>query len=74
VLQAGRTGRTVVSHAAKHTRGEVARHLLESGNDPARPQRLAHVLGDRWTVELVPPPRPGRPWTIDVVLPVPSSP
>jgi cytoplasmic iron level regulating protein YaaA (DUF328/UPF0246 family) len=70
VLQAGRT----VSHAAKHTRGEVARHLLESGADPARPQGLAQVLGERWTVDLVPPTRPGRPWTIDVVLPVPSSP
>ena len=33
-----RGGRTVVSHAAKHTRGEVARHLLETGADPARPR------------------------------------
>jgi uncharacterized protein len=70
----GAAGRTVVSHAAKHTRGEVARHLLETGADPARPQGLARVLGERWTVELTPPPRPARPWTIDVVLPVPSSP
>jgi cytoplasmic iron level regulating protein YaaA (DUF328/UPF0246 family) len=74
VLQEGRTGRTVVSHAAKHTRGEVTRYLLETGADPARPQGLARVLGERWAVELTPPPRPGRPWTIDVVLPVPSSP
>ena len=74
VLQEGRTGRTVVSHAAKHTRGEVARHLLETGADPARPQGLARVLGERWTVELVPPPQPGKPWTVAVVLPVPSSP
>jgi cytoplasmic iron level regulating protein YaaA (DUF328/UPF0246 family) len=74
VLQEGRIGRTVVSHAAKHTRGEVTRHLLETGADPARPQGLARVLGERWTVELVPPPRPGKPWTLDVVLPVPSSP
>jgi hypothetical protein len=74
VLQEGRGGRTVVSHAAKHTRGEVTRHLLETGADPARPQGLARVLGERWTVELVPPPRPGKPWTLDVVLPVPSSP
>jgi cytoplasmic iron level regulating protein YaaA (DUF328/UPF0246 family) len=70
VVQEGRTA----SHAAKHTRGDVARHLLESGADPGRPQGLARVLGERWTVELVPPPRPGRPWTIDVLIPVPSSP
>ena len=68
-VQEGRT----VSHLAKHTRGEVTRHLLETGADPARPQGLARVLGERWTVELRPPPRPGSPWTIDVVLPVPSS-
>jgi hypothetical protein len=69
VVQDGRT----VSHMAKHTRGEVARHLLETGADPARPHGLARVLGERWAVELVPPPRPGKPWTLDVMLPVPSS-
>ena len=69
VLQDGETGRSVVSHAAKHTRGEVARYLLEADVDPARPRRLADALADRWTVELSPPPRPGRPWTLDVVLP-----
>jgi len=69
VLQEGPGGRTVVSHAAKHTRGEVARHLLETGADPARPRTLAAVLADRWAVELIPPPRAGRPWTLDVVLP-----
>jgi cytoplasmic iron level regulating protein YaaA (DUF328/UPF0246 family) len=37
--EAGR--RTVVSHMAKHTRGLVARHLLESGKDPRSPQGLA---------------------------------
>jgi uncharacterized protein len=68
VTQEGRT----VSHMAKHTRGEVTRHLLETGADPARPQGLARVLGERWTVELAPPPRPGKPWTIDIVLPVAS--
>jgi hypothetical protein len=54
---------------AKHTRGEVARHLLESGADPRRPDGLADVLADRWSVELVRPARSGRPWTLDVVLP-----
>jgi uncharacterized protein len=69
VLQEGRTGRTVVSHAAKHTRGEVTRHLLETGADPGRPQGLAAALAERWAVELTPPARPGRSWTLDVVLP-----
>jgi uncharacterized protein len=69
VLQEGRAGRAVVSHAAKHTRGEVARYLLETGADPARPQGLAAALADQWTVELVPPAKPGRPWTLGVVLP-----
>ncbi len=68
----GTAGRTVVSHMAKHTRGEVARHLLETGVDPARPQGLARVLAERWAVEVTPPARPGRPWTLDVVLPPPT--
>ena len=40
-----------------------------SGADPVRPQGLAAALTDRWTVELVPPPGPSRPWVLDVVLP-----
>lgn len=62
-------GRSVVSHMAKHTRGEVARHLLESGADPRRPDGLAEALADRWDVELVRPQRAGRAWTLDVVVP-----
>jgi hypothetical protein len=74
VLKQGPTGRTVVSHMAKHTRGEVARHLLEAGADPMSPKRLAAVLAQRWSgehgaVELVAPTRAGRPWAVDVVLP-----
>jgi cytoplasmic iron level regulating protein YaaA (DUF328/UPF0246 family) len=63
--------RSVVSHMAKHTRGLVARHLLASGADPRTPRALLDVLADRWTAELLPPVRPGRPWTVDVVLPGP---
>jgi uncharacterized protein len=69
VLRETAGGRSVVSHMAKHTRGEVARHLLESGADPRRPDGLAEALADRWDVELVSPPRPGHPWTLDVVVP-----
>ncbi len=66
--------RTVISHMAKHTRGDVARHLLEAGSDPMTPKGLATTLAKRWTgshgsIELVAPTRPGRPWSLDVVLP-----
>jgi cytoplasmic iron level regulating protein YaaA (DUF328/UPF0246 family) len=60
--------RSVVSHLAKHTRGEVVRHLLESGDDPRTPARLAESVGGRWPVELTAPSRPGTPWILDVVL------
>ena len=64
--QAGR--RSVVSHLAKHTRGEVTRHLLERDDDPRTPAALAEAVGARWPVELREPTRPGTPWTLDVVL------
>jgi hypothetical protein len=54
---------------AKHTRGLVARHLLESGADPRTPHDLAEALADRWDVELTEPSRAGRPWTVQVVVP-----
>jgi uncharacterized protein len=60
--------RSVVSHMAKHTRGLVARHLLESGADPHTPEALAEALAERWTVELDGPTRAGRAWTVSVVL------
>lgn len=65
--EAGR--RSVVSHMAKHTRGEVARHLLETGADPRTVAGLAQVLAGCWEVDLHPPARSGRPWTVDVVVP-----
>jgi uncharacterized protein len=49
---------------SKRLRGAAARHLLESGADPAGPHELVDVLGDRWPVRLASPERPGRPWTI----------
>jgi hypothetical protein len=59
--------RSVVSHLAKHTRGQVARHLLELDADPRTPTELAQALADRWDVELDPPARADRPWTVSVV-------
>lgn len=61
--------RSVVSHMAKHTRGEATRHLLDSGADPGRPEGLAQVLAERWEVDLHRPARPGKPWVVDVVVP-----
>lgn len=69
VLRDGPAGRSVVSHMAKHTRGLVARRLLECGADPRTPAALAEVLAEAWPVELHAPARPGRAWTADVVLP-----
>ena len=68
VLREGPAGRSVVSHLAKHTRGEVARYLLVTGADPRTVTELAEVLAERWEVELVAPARPGRSWTVEVVV------
>ncbi|WP_405058663.1 peroxide stress protein YaaA [Kribbella sp. NBC_01505] len=56
--------RTVVSHMAKHTRGLVARHLLESGKDPGTPKALHKLVTDRWNAELQPA---ASGWTLTVV-------
>jgi cytoplasmic iron level regulating protein YaaA (DUF328/UPF0246 family) len=46
--------RTVVSHFAKHTRGELARHLLtRRGAAPSTPQALLKAARQQWTAELV---------------------
>ncbi len=56
--------RTVVSHMAKHTRGLVARHVLESGKDPGTPKALHKLVSDRWNAELAPA---ASGWTLTVV-------
>ncbi|WP_104088502.1 YaaA family protein [Arthrobacter sp. GMC3] len=46
--------RKVVSHFAKHTRGELARHLLtRRGKAPETPAQLAKAAEEKWAVELV---------------------
>lgn len=56
VFRDGPTGRTVVSHFAKATRGDVARALLEdeqAWSAPATPEAVAaRVAAAGWTVEL----------------------
>ena len=51
-----RNGRlTVVSHFAKHTRGEFARHLLtRPGADPVTAEGALAAARERWTAELEP--------------------
>ena len=49
---------------AKRVRGQTARRLLESDADPRDPDALADVLGEWRPVQLEPPVRPGRPWTM----------
>ena len=47
--------RRVVSHMAKHTRGLLARHLVERAADGVRlrtPQELLAAAGERWHAEL----------------------
>jgi cytoplasmic iron level regulating protein YaaA (DUF328/UPF0246 family) len=56
--------RSVVSHNAKHTRGLVARHLLESGKDPGTPKALHKLVAGRWNAELE---RTTAGWTLTVV-------
>ena len=56
--------RSVVSHNAKHTRGLIARHLLESGKDPGTPKALHKLISEHWNAELA---RTGAGWTLTVV-------
>lgn len=59
--------RTVVSHDAKRTRGELARHVLMSGEAPRTAEDLAAVAARAFAVELEPPEAAGRPWRLTVV-------
>lgn len=55
VVQLRNGKRTVVSHFAKHTRGELARHLLtRRGTVPATPTALLRAAREKWTADLEP--------------------
>ena len=60
--------RKVVSHFAKHTRGELARHLLiRRGKAPQTPAQLQKAAAEKWTAELVEG-TPKRPHTLNIIL------
>jgi hypothetical protein len=59
--------RRVVSHMAKKTRGEVARHLLVSGARPRTPAELAEAVAAQFVCELEEPERDGAPFVLTVV-------
>jgi len=59
--------RRAVSHMAKKTRGDVARHLLVSGARPRSPADLANAVRELYACELTPPERAGAPYVLTVV-------
>ena len=69
VFQLRNGERKVVSHFAKHTRGELARHLLTRGGDaPSTVEELHAAAAEKWEAELVPP--TGRkPYQLNLILP-----
>jgi cytoplasmic iron level regulating protein YaaA (DUF328/UPF0246 family) len=65
----GAVERSVVSHMAKATRGEIARDLIMTGVVPESPSRLAKVLSDLGhVVELEEPTRADGTWTAGIVI------
>ncbi len=61
--------RKVVSHFAKHTRGELARHLLaRRGKAPQTPAQLRKAAAEKWTAELVEG-TARKPHTLNIILP-----
>jgi uncharacterized protein len=68
VAQGTLEGRRIGDVVAKRVRGQAVRHLLESGADADDPDALASVLGERWPVDLTPPARPGRPWSMTLLV------
>ena len=57
--------RSVVSHFAKHTRGAVARLLLQAPRLPRTPARVAEIVGEHAGCELTGPTRAG--WELTVL-------
>jgi cytoplasmic iron level regulating protein YaaA (DUF328/UPF0246 family) len=64
VDQASGGGRRIGDVVAKRIRGQAARYVLESSEDPGEPDALAELLAERWPVRLDAPLRPGHAWTL----------
>ncbi|WP_031086000.1 peroxide stress protein YaaA [Streptomyces sp. NRRL WC-3549] len=61
--------RSVVSHFNKATKGRMVRDLLTAGARPKDPAELTEALRDLgYVVEAQSPARPGRAWSLDVVV------
>lgn len=69
VFQVRNGKRAVVSHFAKHTRGELARHLLTRRGKPARtPAEVLRMAQEAWEAELVPS-NGKKPHSLNLILP-----
>ncbi|GAA3695192.1 peroxide stress protein YaaA [Zhihengliuella alba] len=69
VVQIRAGARKVVSHFAKHTRGELSRHLLtRAGATPTTPEELLAAAGEKWEAELTPA-TARKPHQLVIVLP-----
>ncbi|MEU9100593.1 peroxide stress protein YaaA [Streptomyces sp. NPDC048361] len=61
--------RSVVSHFNKATKGRLVRDLLTAGAAPAEPAELVETLrGLGYAVEAEAPVKPGRTWSLDVIV------
>jgi cytoplasmic iron level regulating protein YaaA (DUF328/UPF0246 family) len=68
VFQETAGGRTIVSHMAKKTRGEVARRLLQVPLAPRGVADVLEALEPEFRVEATPPASPGGSFSLDVIV------
>jgi cytoplasmic iron level regulating protein YaaA (DUF328/UPF0246 family) len=62
--------RKVVSHFAKHTRGELARHLLSRrGKTPATPSDLLRATREKWAASELVAGSARKPSALNIILP-----
>lgn len=61
-------GRFIGDVVAKRIRGQAAHHLLESRAEPASPDDLAAIIGDRWQVSLAVPANADKPATLTLIV------